>query len=117
MIGTRLSWREIAVLRAYARYLRQVRFPYSVDYIAETMAHHLQIAASIVELFLTRFSPVFDGDEDWRALPVPAGERYVPTWMEICVTVAFITFAVVAFRWIANRMPIMYEHPDWKGVH
>ena len=25
---------------------------------AETMAHHLQIAASIVELFLTRFSPV-----------------------------------------------------------
>jgi len=66
LIGTRLSWREIALLRAYARYLRQVRFPYSVDYIAETMAHHLQIAASIVELFLTRFSPVFDGDEDWR---------------------------------------------------
>ncbi len=66
LIGTRLSWREIALLRAYARYLRQVQFPYSVDYIAETMANHLQITASIVELFLTRFSPVFDGDEDWR---------------------------------------------------
>ena len=66
LIGTRLSWREIALLRAYARYLRQVNFPYSVNYIAETMANHLDITASIVELFLTRFSPVFDGDEDWR---------------------------------------------------
>jgi glutamate dehydrogenase len=67
LIGTRLNWREIALLRAYARYLRQVHFPYSVEYIAETMANHLQITACIVELFLTRFSPVFDGDEDWRA--------------------------------------------------
>jgi glutamate dehydrogenase len=66
LIGTRLSWREIAMLRAYARYLRQLQFPYSVEYIAETMADHLAITASIVEFFLTRFSPVFDGDEDWR---------------------------------------------------
>jgi glutamate dehydrogenase len=66
LIGTRLNWREIALLRAYARYLRQLQFPYSVEYIAETMANHLHITACIVELFLTRFSPVFDGDEDWR---------------------------------------------------
>jgi glutamate dehydrogenase len=66
LIGTRLNWREIALLRAYARYLRQVNFPYSVDYIAETLANHLQITGCIVELFLTRFSPVFEGDEEWR---------------------------------------------------
>ena len=48
---------------------------------------------------------------------LPASQRYVPSWMEIWVTVAFITFAVVVFRWIANRMPIMYEHPDWRGQH
>ncbi len=66
LIGTRLNWREIALLRAYSRYLRQIQFPYTVDYIAETMANHLHITAGIVELFLTRFSPVFDGDEDWR---------------------------------------------------
>jgi glutamate dehydrogenase len=68
LIGTRLGWREIALLRAYSRYLRQVQFPYSIEYIAETMANHLHISAAIVELFLTRFSPVFDGDDDWRAL-------------------------------------------------
>ncbi len=67
LIGTQLSWREIALLRAYARYLRQLQFNYSVDYVAETMANHLHIASAIVELFLTRFSPVFDGDEDWRS--------------------------------------------------
>ena len=66
LLGTRLNWREIALLRAYARYLRQLQFPYSVDYMAETMANHLHITAGIVEMFLTRFSPVFDGDEDWR---------------------------------------------------
>jgi len=43
--------------------------------------------------------------------------RYVPSWMEVWVTVSLITAGVVAFRWIANRMPVMYEHPDWKGVH
>ena len=66
LLGTRLNWREIALLRAYSRYLRQIHFPYSGDYIAQTMANHLDIAATVVELFLTRFSPVFDGDEDWR---------------------------------------------------
>lgn len=66
LLGTRLSWREIALLRAYSRYLRQINFPYSAALIAETMANHLHITAGIIELFLTRFSPVFDGDEDWR---------------------------------------------------
>lgn len=66
LIGTRLSWREIALLRAYSRYLRQLQFPYSIDYIAETMANHLHISADIVELFISRFSPVFDGDDAWR---------------------------------------------------
>jgi glutamate dehydrogenase len=67
LLGSRLSWREIALLRAYACYLGQINFPYSRAYIAETMADHLAISSSIVELFLTRFSPVFDGDDDWRA--------------------------------------------------
>lgn len=82
LLGTRLSWREIALLRAYARYLRQIRFPYSVEYIAETMADHLHITAGIVELFLTRFSPVFDGDEDWRAQREEAVEQRILAALE-----------------------------------
>ncbi|WP_332102906.1 hypothetical protein [Kineobactrum salinum] len=77
LLGTRLSWREIALLRAYARYLRQLRFQYSVEYIAETMANQLEISAGIVELFLTRFSPVFDGDDDWRSQREEAVEQRI----------------------------------------
>jgi len=48
---------------------------------------------------------------------LPSEARYVPHWMEIAVTISIVTFGLVMFRWIANRMPIMYEHPDWKGSH
>jgi len=82
LIGTRMNWREIALLRAYARYLRQVHFPYSVEYIAETMANHLQITGCIVELFLTRFSPAFEGDEDWRAQREAAVEQRIMDSLE-----------------------------------
>ena len=48
---------------------------------------------------------------------LPSVQRYVPGWMEIWVTITLITAGVVAFKLIANRMPIMYEHPDYKGQH
>lgn len=77
LLGSRLSWREIALLRAYGRYLRQVQFPYSADYIAETMADHLHLTAVLVELFLTRFSPAFDGDDEWREQREEAVEKRI----------------------------------------
>jgi len=68
---------------------------------------------TVLGIVLNRFNVTFIA-YNWD---VGAGQRYVPSWMEVWVTVAFITFAVVVFHWIARRMPIMYEHPDWKGVH
>ena len=68
---------------------------------------------TVVGIMLNRFNISFIAF-NWNN---PTAESYIPSWMEIWVTVSFITFAVVTFRWIANRMPIMYEHPDWKGVH
>jgi Ni/Fe-hydrogenase subunit HybB-like protein len=68
---------------------------------------------TVIGIMLNRFNVTFIAF-NWN---IPADQRYIPSWMEIWVTVAFITFAVVAFKWIANRMPIMYEHPEWKGMH
>jgi len=48
---------------------------------------------------------------------LPPDERYVPHWMEIWVTVTIVTFGIVVFKWIVNRMPILYEHPDYRGMH
>ncbi len=48
---------------------------------------------------------------------LPADQRYTPNWMEIWVSVTLVTIGVIAFRWIVRRMPVMREHPDWKGIH
>jgi Ni/Fe-hydrogenase subunit HybB-like protein len=37
--------------------------------------------------------------------------RYVPTWMEVAVSLTLVTVGVLAFRWIVNRMPILFEDP------
>ena len=34
------DWREAALMRAYAAYIRQMRSPFGLRYIAETLAHH-----------------------------------------------------------------------------
>ena len=41
--------------------------------------------------------------------------HYIPSWMEFAVSIGLVTMGVVAFRWIANRMPIMSEDPNFAG--
>ncbi|MBI5503398.1 MAG: Ni/Fe-hydrogenase cytochrome b subunit [Deltaproteobacteria bacterium] len=39
--------------------------------------------------------------------------RYVPSWMEVEVTLGVICAEIWAFRWIVNRMPVFTESPRW----
>ncbi len=55
IIGASLGWRQIAMLRAYARYMKQIRFNFSDHYIADTLCNHLDITEKIVEFFNLRF--------------------------------------------------------------
>src|SRR6201981_1338684 len=52
-----LPWRDVALLRAIARFLRQVRIAYSQDYLWMTLRQHPVLSAKIVQLFHTRFDP------------------------------------------------------------
>ncbi|GAB3962552.1 hypothetical protein GCM10027615_00840 [Plantactinospora veratri] len=52
-----LTWRQVVVLRAYAKYLRQAGTVFSQDYMESTFIAYPQVAASLVELFEVRFSP------------------------------------------------------------
>jgi len=52
-----LAWRDVALIRALSRFLRQVRVPYSQDYMWATLVKHFAIAGNIVELFHARFDP------------------------------------------------------------
>jgi glutamate dehydrogenase len=53
-----LDWREIAVLRAYAKYLRQGGTTFSQAYMERTVAANPPIARMLVRLFKARFDPV-----------------------------------------------------------
>jgi Ni/Fe-hydrogenase subunit HybB-like protein len=44
---------------------------------------------------------------------VPLSERYLPTWMEIVITLCIVFSEIWAFRWIVHRMPILSEPPAW----
>ncbi|MGE8362148.1 NAD-glutamate dehydrogenase [Pseudomonas sp.] len=50
-----MPWRDVALLRAYARYLKQIRLGFDLSYIAATLVNHADIAKELVRLFKTRF--------------------------------------------------------------
>ncbi|MFM7785414.1 MAG: NAD-glutamate dehydrogenase domain-containing protein, partial [Gammaproteobacteria bacterium] len=64
--AARLDWREVAVLRAYGHYLKQLRAAFSQHFIAATLARHREVAVELLALFATRFDP----GREW-----PAGGR------------------------------------------
>ena len=64
VLNTTLDARAITVLRAYTRYFKQLGFAFSQSYIESTLHHHPAITQLIIELFMARFDPGFDGDRD-----------------------------------------------------
>jgi glutamate dehydrogenase len=67
VLATGLVWRDVALIRALSRFLRQVRVAYSQDYMWTTLCKHAGIAAQIVTLFHTRFDPNLAAPMDERA--------------------------------------------------
>jgi glutamate dehydrogenase len=56
-----LAWREVALLRAYCRYLRQTGTRFSLSYIEDALSAHTEIARRLVELFVARLDPWIAG--------------------------------------------------------
>jgi len=52
-----LSWRQVVMLRVYAKYLRQVGFAYSQAAIEQALNQQPALARSLAALFETRFAP------------------------------------------------------------
>ena len=57
VIGARLDWRTVSMLRMYARYMKQLGSAVSQDFIAETLSSHLDITRHLVALFKSYFDP------------------------------------------------------------
>src|ERR671914_177681 len=57
VLRAQLTWREITILRAYCKYLRQTATTFSQRYMEETLAANPHITRLLVELFKTRLDP------------------------------------------------------------
>jgi len=45
---------------------------------------------------------------------LPSAQRYFPSLGEIGVSLFIVTIGVVAYRFVTTRMPVLYEHPDYR---
>jgi glutamate dehydrogenase len=57
VIAGNLGWRDVAILRTVAKYLRQAGLSFSQDYLEQALARNPDIACHIVELFHARNDP------------------------------------------------------------
>src|ERR671910_2855657 len=57
VLRARLTWREISMLRAYCKYLRQTGTTFSQDYMEDALVNNQHIARLIVDLFEARLDP------------------------------------------------------------
>ncbi len=67
VLAAQLSWRQVVVLRAYARYLRQAGITFSQDYIARVLRSNVTVTRLLVRLFESRFDPQRSGGEAERS--------------------------------------------------
>jgi len=81
VLAAELSAREIAILRAYSRYLRQTGFTFSRAYVQQTLVAHPALARALIKLFHARFEPQRASSEAEQALvrELEAGLDQVPS--------------------------------------
>ena len=93
-----LSAREVAMIRAYGKYLRQIGFAFSQSYIEDVLCAHPRLVADLVELFHARFDPSRDAGDVGRA--ARRGERR----------------GAGTTRGVARRHPLARRRPHLPGV-
>ncbi|MBL9036100.1 MAG: NAD-glutamate dehydrogenase, partial [Rhodospirillaceae bacterium] len=59
-----IGWRNIALLRAYCKYLRQAAIAFSQAYMEQTLNANAVITRDLVHLFYVMFDPGFSGNRE-----------------------------------------------------
>ena len=67
VLDAQLTWRQVVVLRAYAKYMRQGNATFSQDYIEDVLRANSQITRLLVTLFESRFDPAKEPGEAERS--------------------------------------------------
>ncbi|MBI5519433.1 MAG: polysulfide reductase NrfD [Desulfovibrio sp.] len=70
-------------------------------------------ALTVFGIILNRFN-VSMVAFNWQ---LPASQRYFPSLTEIMLSIFVVTVGVTVYRFIVSRMPIFFEHPEYKDAH
>ncbi len=61
VLGAGLGWRQVNVLRAYVKYLRQAGLTFSQEYVESALLANVEIVRLLIRLFEARFDPSREG--------------------------------------------------------
>ena len=70
VLDAELNWRQIVVLRAYARYLRQAGTQFSQNYLQRVLRANPGITRLLVRLFESRFDPALQEGAEERCIAI-----------------------------------------------
>ncbi|MBS3959719.1 MAG: NAD-glutamate dehydrogenase [Xanthomonadaceae bacterium] len=82
VLAAGLAWRQVAMLRGYAKYLLQTGVPFSQAYMEQTLARYPQAARLLVELFEARFDPRRDFPGSSREAAIAACDEAIGQMLE-----------------------------------
>jgi len=68
VIGAGIGWRDVTILRAAAKFLRQAQVPFSQDYMEQALSRNPDIAKLLVALFHAELSPEQASEEAAAAI-------------------------------------------------
>jgi glutamate dehydrogenase len=74
VIGAGLDWRDVTILRAAGKFLRQAAMTFSLAYMQQALVRNPDVAALLVALFRTQSDPALPGD---RAAQLAAIEKRI----------------------------------------
>ncbi|MBY0290165.1 MAG: NAD-glutamate dehydrogenase [Mycobacteriaceae bacterium] len=81
-----LTWQQVAVVRSYAKYLKQAGFPYSQSHIETVINDNAATARSLVELFEALFCPTSPTDDAPRRRDAQAAAAAVAADIDALVS-------------------------------
>jgi len=66
VLSVQIDWRKVTLIRAYARYIKQIRTGFSQNFIASTLLKYPHVVRQLLKYFHLRLAP--DGPHDHKAL-------------------------------------------------
>ena len=121
VLAAGLTAREVAVVRAYGKYLRQIGFSFSQPYIEATLQSHPRVVADLIALFHARFDPARSGGDERDRIVAEIRDRVcaaldaIPSLDDDRICRMFLTLidATVRTNYYRHRLAISFKFdPD-----